>query len=174
MILLFVLMMHPVHETVTELEWNVDSRRVEVAIRLDPLDEQWLAKTSGGTVGQSDWAIKYLAKHFQVDEQKQFVSERMENSKVDKPRHSYRWIGRKSEGAHVWWYFEIEPRNRKRPIWIRQDMLFERDDRYANRVVVLGTSPRRAITLTATKPIERLDRNEDESRATSDAAEPKS
>ena len=42
--ILFSALLHPVHETVAEVEWNADTNRIEVALRLDALDEQWLAK----------------------------------------------------------------------------------------------------------------------------------
>ncbi len=44
LLLLIALLLHPVHETISEVEWNPVTRRLEVALRLDVMDAQWLGK----------------------------------------------------------------------------------------------------------------------------------
>ena len=64
----------------------------------------------------------------------------------------YHWLGRQRDGAHVWWYFEIEPVNGKPPKWITQTTLLEREDDYTNRILILNSKPERSLTLTKKRP----------------------
>ncbi len=144
--LLTTLLLHPVHETLSEIEWNGETRRLEVALRIDPLDEQWLKKKLRGDDRYAQWVPKYLESKFRV-------TDRAKN----KEDATYHWIGRDDKGSHVWWYFEIQPADRQRPQWIEQRMLFERDEKYVNRVLILGQVPKRALTLTIQRPKAFLD-----------------
>ncbi len=169
-------LLHPVHETVSEVEWNDQSGRVEVALRLHVLDEQWLSKNHRQDVEISRWGVAYLRKNFQLSEHADFRDvQPAADAETDRSQAvKYHWIGRKSEGAHVWWYFEIQPARATRPKWIRQRMFFERDDRYTNRIIVLDQSPRHSILCTPDKPIARLDKQADESSVADQAKEPAS
>jgi hypothetical protein len=147
-------LLHPVHETVSEIEWNGETKRLEVALRLDALDEQWLQKRVGGDKdGVSKWAIKYLRDRFRV-------ADRPKEHQRDSAQ--YHWIGRDKEGSHVWWYFEIEPADKKRPNWIDQRILREREDNYIHQILILDQVPRRSLTLTIERPKARFDQAEDE------------
>ena len=64
------------------------------------------------------------------------------------------------------WYFEIEPENRKMPVWIQQRMLFEREEGFTNRILILGQVPRRSLTLTIGRPKARLDQVQNDSSST--------
>ena len=86
-IVLTALLLHPVHETVSELEWNAETKRVEVALRLDTTDEQWLKQQVGGDDETGVWAVRYLRQKFRVTRS---------TKQQDRPR--YRWIGRDDEG----------------------------------------------------------------------------
>lgn len=146
---LLTLLMHPVHETVAELEWNAESKRLEVALRLSLLDEQWIRQQHPKMENVGQAAIEYLQKRFQVDP---ITSKRTAEEKA--PR--YHWVGREEQGSHVWWYFEIEPSGGQAPKVISSRMLLERDDRYRHRVIVLGRNHQRATTLTPSKPTAKL------------------
>ena len=136
--------LHPVHETFAEIEWNRDTRRLEVALRLDVLDEQWLARRAGDPPRSvPEWAIDYLRQRFRV-------AERPEKDRSDPT--TYRWIGRDEQGAHVWWYFEIEPADGKRPSWIDHRVLLERADTHTNRILILDHQPARSQILTIERP----------------------
>ncbi|MGB7347403.1 MAG: DUF6702 family protein [Pirellulaceae bacterium] len=158
--LLFATLLHPVHETVSEVQWNAETHRVEVALRMSVLDEQWVMQNHGNKDDDvKTWATKYLSRTFVVDPPKD----------KDAKQATYHWVGRKDEGAHVWWFFEIESATKKKPLELSQRMFFERDQGYANRVLLLGTPvakngqqknvtvPRRSITLTIQQPTAKLD-----------------
>ncbi|MFK8115319.1 MAG: DUF6702 family protein [Rubripirellula sp.] len=128
-IFLLVALLHPVHETVAEVEWDADKNHLEVALRLDALDEQWLKRQSKGSGDVQSWALPYVRNAIRI-------AERPKKDELDACR--YRWVGRQAEGAHVWWYFEIKPNDKKRPRWLEQSMFLERNENFKNRVLILG------------------------------------
>lgn len=145
--LVFSMLLHPVHETTSEVEWNAESRRIEVALRLDVLDEQWLRRQSSGKAGQSDWIVRYLR-------QKYRIAELPKRGEEDSTR--YHWIGREVEGSHVWWYFEIEPIDGTRPEWIDVRVLQNRETNYTHQILLLGQKPHRSMTLSMDRPRKQL------------------
>ncbi len=60
----------------------------------------------------------------------------------------YHWVGRDRDGAHVWWYFEIEPSDAKRPEWVDNRLLFDREPDFLHRLLILDHTPPRATNLT--------------------------
>ncbi|MGI9427137.1 MAG: DUF6702 family protein [Bythopirellula sp.] len=155
-ILLIAALLHPVHETVSEIEWNTKTSRLEVALRIDVLDEQWLRKKLGGQQEVPQWALGYLRQNFRI-------TERPEKNKPDET--TYRWIGRKPEGSHVWWYFEIEPPDKKRPTWIEQRVLFDREENYTHRILILEKNRRRSLDLNSQRPKADLDQAKDDTES---------
>lgn len=146
--LLIAALLHPVHETVAEIEWNARTSRLEVALRIDVLDEQWLQKNHGKNRGVSQWALPYLRRNFRV-------TERPEKNEPDQT--NYRWIGRKPEGSHVWWYFEIQPPGNRQPTWIEQRVLFDREQNYTHRILILENDRRLSLDLDVQRPKANLD-----------------
>ena len=174
--LFMALLMHPIHETVAEVDWNKTSSRLEVALRFDALDEQWLAKryasernpktNSNETSSPSkadkkqsaddNWSLALLQQSFRIAERPK--------GEATYPS-SYHWIGRKEEGQFVWWYFEIQPSDGRAPKWIENQILLEKDDKHVNRILVLGKPPRRSFLLTRKQPRSNLAESTDESKA---------
>lgn len=148
MMLLMFAMLHPVHETVAEVEWNGETKKLEVALRLDVLDEQWLNRKYSHGEPRSKWALDYLSKCFRVADQPK-------NDESDST--AYRWIGVDSEGSHVWWYFEIEPLSGESPEWIDVRILQDREDNYTHRILILNHTPPRSLDLSAQRPMARID-----------------
>lgn len=139
-------LVHPVHETVTEIEWNAGSGRLEVAIRLDADDERWIREKMNADVDAnvSDWAIEYLKKRFRVAD----LSESKSASKAGIDPTTYHWIGRDRDGAYAWWYFEIDAGDRRRPEWFDHQVLFDREPDFLHRVLILDGTPPTAINVT--------------------------
>ncbi|MGI9467922.1 MAG: DUF6702 family protein [Rubripirellula sp.] len=155
--LLCLMLVHPVHETVAEIEWNPKTHRMEVALRLDILDEQWLAKQAVKADATSEvatnWRLKYLEQKFRVTKP----------TGAGQPlTSSYHWIGREQKGPHVWWYFEIEPTDKTKPHWVQQKMLEDREPNYTHRVLILGVPGKRSLNLTSQKNKARLDQAKDD------------
>jgi len=145
---LFLLLIHPVHETVSEVEWNPMTRRMEVALRLDTLDAQWLSKQALATDQGKSWRMAYLQQKFRLTDR--VGAGQPETS-------SYHWIGREQKGAHVWWYFEIEPLNHRKPQWIQQRVLDGRESHYTHRILILGEPGKRSLNLSSRKSKARFD-----------------
>ncbi len=143
-ILLFCVLLHPVHETVTEAEWNVETGRLEVAVRLHALDEQWIRRQRDRETDVEDVAMAYVKKHIRLN---------MDADTDTLTRDEYRWVGREEDGAQVWWYVEITPIDGQEPKSLRQTMLFENEKSYINRVVYLSREPKLAQSLTIAKPV---------------------
>ncbi|QDT06498.1 hypothetical protein K227x_49080 [Rubripirellula lacrimiformis] len=138
-LLWMMLVMHPVHETVAEVEWNPQTKRLEVALRLDVDDERWIADKMAARAEAdgipwdrsktSTWAMAYLQPRFRA-------APLPASGKSDSTR--YHWIGHDQDGAHVWWYFEIEPADGKPVQWIDQRLLFDREPDFLHRILVLN------------------------------------
>lgn len=152
-------LMHPVHETLCEVEWNSEERCVEVAMRVDVLDEQWMKKKwleskrpdpSGGHEA-SNWRIDLLRQQFLFDPT---TGPAPDTKRTGRP---LRWVGRKSEGAHVWWFFEVVCRDGRPPESAESTLLLDRHPDYQHHIVVLGNPPSkkdkgRSVTLTKDAP----------------------
>ena len=48
------------------------------------------------------------------------------------------WVGRKEDGGHVWWFFEVICEDGKPPTSIQTRLLFDRHRDYQHSLVVLG------------------------------------
>ena len=163
--LLTLLLVHPIHETLAEVEWNPNTGRVEVSLLLDGLDEEWIARHHGRESNQDDWRLQYLRDRFRFSLQPpaaartdrevdtEVGADALDNREARQrpPASTYHWVGRKQEGSHVWWFFEVVIGDRQQPRWITQQTLFERDERYVNRVVILGSKPRRTLAMTRSR-----------------------
>lgn len=159
-ILLLTALLHPVHETVSEVEWNPQTHRLEVAVRLHVLDEQWIRRQADREADLKDVATAYVKKHFRVGAD-------AAATETNVTKDTYHWIGREEDGSHVWWYIEIEPVEHTEPRFLRVTMLFEHENSYVNRIVVLSRLPKLAQTLTIARPKMDLSpqANQDEKRA---------
>lgn len=172
---ILTLLLHPFHETVAEVQWNPESRRMEVALRLDLLDHQWIrrhhgdASRAGSKKPDRPWQLEYLRPRFRfyrsVDDTASSADGERGGASANGERASdrvrYRWVGQKLDGAHIWWFFEVEPASGERPREIGSRLLADRDDRYTHRITVLGVKPRRAFALTDERPRAPLDANRD-------------
>jgi hypothetical protein len=154
--LLCLMLVHPVHETVSEIQWNPKTHRMEVALRLDILDEQWLQKQTSQPKLDKAWRVNYLKKKFRVTQPVGAGQARTS---------TYHWIGREQKGAHVWWFFEIEPADTNKPQWIQQSMLEEREPNYTHRILILGEPGKRSLNLTTRKNKARLDQAKDDAKS---------
>lgn len=141
-LLLTLALLHPVHATYAEIEWNADAKVLEVSLRLDPLDEQTIDKMAKPGVGHVDHRREYLAEHLQI-----------ERLKDDEPPATgrYRWIGREEKSGYVWWYVEIKTRDGKQPRILRNDILLSHDQRYHHDVLLLGTPQRMTLRFSKDK-----------------------
>ncbi|TWU24174.1 hypothetical protein Pla52o_20980 [Novipirellula galeiformis] len=161
--LLLFAMLHPVHETVSEVQWNGETKRFEVALRLHLLDQQWIEKRSGSSQAVEHWGVNYLERTFLIRPQTKAKSQPPGDPTGNKA--TIHWVGRSDEGSHVWWYFEVEPVTANQTparYEIQQQMFFERNEAFRNRVILIGQLSKTAITLTIERPIAPLEESIDE------------
>ena len=102
----------------------------------------------------NNWRLRYAQSHFFLANSVSGKSEEPEAiSQTHEQRPSrYHWIGIEEDRGHVWWYFEIEPINRKIPKVLENVMLFEKELNQANRVLILGEKPNRTLVHTHKSP----------------------
>ncbi|MEM6471980.1 MAG: hypothetical protein AAF802_20640 [Planctomycetota bacterium] len=164
-ILLFLtaaVLTHPFHATSAEMQWNEQTRCVEVAWRLDMLDERWLKKQaerrSGADELNDDWPIGVLRRRIWFDPKpRKAVGNSVSSSAASGAYESkpLRWVGQKEEGAYVWWFFEVVCEEAVPPQGVLTTMLFDRDHSYQHRFVILNDEleeAKRAFDLTKREP----------------------
>ena len=125
-----VLLLHPVHETVSEVEWNPKTKCLEVALRLHQLDEQWISRQPSHT-DRAGWQADYLQHHLYFDPQK---DPKADGGFRGKP---IRWVGRKEQDGYAWWFFEVVCKNGKPPRSVRTRLLFDYERGYQHRIILL-------------------------------------
>lgn len=109
-LLLSTMLLHPAQESLAELQFNEKTQRVEIALRVSIADEQLLLQTvSKSSVDDllrspddlQDAALTVLRKRLRFGTKREvtIATQSPESAKA------YHWVGRQSEGGHVWWYF---------------------------------------------------------------------
>ncbi|MEZ6137835.1 MAG: DUF6702 family protein [Pirellulaceae bacterium] len=109
---------HPFHISTAEMEYNADSKRFEVSLKVHVTDiEQALAAQAKRSVDiekdqQADKLLtSYIEQHF-------FVTSRSHARGLDAnaqkkpsdeiPKSKVRWVGKELESTWLWLYFELE------------------------------------------------------------------
>jgi len=99
------LLLHPGHSTRVELQWNLQSERIELAIRIDHADlEAALRKRLGRAVRVEEltdeqaqqWIAPYLRETLRIDHGKLAPEQ-------------FSWIGWERKRASSWLYAELSP-----------------------------------------------------------------
>ncbi|MFG0288012.1 MAG: DUF6702 family protein [Rhodopirellula sp. JB044] len=139
---LSTVLLHPSAESLAEVQWNASTQKVEVALRLRIADEQRLLQSvssQSATAILADEAALERAGLSVIRRRIGFgkLNDLQTNSNVqEKPNGAdvakrYQWIGRRSEGGHAWWFFEIATPS-GRPTHLRCT-LFEKPNDPRNR-----------------------------------------
>lgn len=139
--LFLLLLLHPGHATYTEIDWNDKTSRVEVAMRLDAVDEETLLRSLSKKhdckiADVSDkMRLAYLVDHFRLEPS----DPRAKSASIAK---RYRWVGRELKKAEAWWYFEVESADGKPPSRLSHSVLWDIDDRFVHTIRCLdGDKP---------------------------------
>ena len=108
---------HPFHISVAELEWNPESRRIEVSLKVQSLDtDQALSKLARQRVNIEKVAEpeklleKFLSSHFYLvpADQVDVSQPRQPQFAEDAVRSKVHYIGHELEITWLWVYFELE------------------------------------------------------------------
>jgi hypothetical protein len=133
--------LHPFHISQAEVEWNPQSQRVEVALRLHPQDAQAIidrmARTTVdlGTAKDEDlkeWYSAYLRERFALV---------LESAKDEPPvRGEFEWVGVERGERHVWLYFELKRPSAlsEQPVLLENRVLMDIQADQTNVVLLRG------------------------------------
>ncbi len=108
--LLSTMLLHPAQESLAELQFNEKTQRVEVALRLSIANEQQLLRSvSHSSMDEllqnaddlKETALVVLRKRIRFGTKSDVTAAALSPESAK----AYHWVGRQSEGGHVWWYF---------------------------------------------------------------------
>ena len=157
----FVLL-HPFHVSISEAEWNSESKRFEISMRLDPRDLTLaLAKLSGEKVDLENGPENVLKEHLVAYLSKKFkVEERPveSNSTTSEGSTQARWrvVGIENEPRYVWLYLELETRKPPRSLHLSNQMLFEIAPSQVNTIVLGKGKTRQTLLFSRRLPSQKL------------------
>ncbi len=153
---------HPYHVSLTEIEWNPDTGRIEVAMWVWPADlEKALAKKLGHPVDldtEKDLDKKLadlLADHFSASQpapKKENVNAKSKAKRPAATPRSLRWVGHEADLKQAWLYFEIKDVDPKSPLTLSNRLFFDLNEDQLNQLnAKLGATTER-MTFTSSAP----------------------
>jgi hypothetical protein len=149
-IALLVAALHPFHSSVGEAQWNGESKRLEIALRLDPRDlDAALSEQEERRVvleRESDEAaqkllIKYLKQHVWLERE------------GTEPRGGFHWVGREDQPRHVWVFFELAPPEGDGELRMGHRVLMEVEPTQTNTLILLHAPGRPALRFSRQKTL---------------------
>ncbi|ADV62808.1 hypothetical protein Isop_2230 [Isosphaera pallida ATCC 43644] len=142
---------HPFHVTIAEVEYNPETNRFEVALRVDPLDlQQALAKRLKQPERDlerienlQDHLNGYVADHF-----------RIVGADGSSPANPLSWVGHEIDVKTAWLYFEITAPDRTAPdsCIVAQTMFQELEPNYVHTINYAHGRLRTTLRLTYEQP----------------------
>lgn len=170
--ILMALLLHPVHESLAEGQWNEDRTALQVSLRLSPRDlDEVLSKRQNRAIrleketpADTEKLLgDYLVDRFFLDSSP--AADNLENPAAsDARRKRFRWVGVEREVRFVWVYFEIEPpisaapqgvtedEGRTARWWLHNRVMFEIDARQINTFQLLRSNPPVSVRTTRERP----------------------
>ncbi len=152
---------HPFHTSLAEVEWNPQTQRIEVAIRIDAGDfERALRRMTGRQI--------ILERLDELDKlAERYLRSRMEwRSAADGRAMKWHWVGSELQTRFVWVYFEIAVPPSTTSVRITQRLLCEIDPSQINMTVFRSSKSRtgtrfdaRVTTVTVALPSMKVRRN---------------
>lgn len=126
---------HPFHTSIAETEWNAETKRLEIALRVSPEDlETALSKQSENKVrledsaGVDDLIVAYLNEHFMLCKP---------TSGDEEPQPlELKWTGKEISTKAAWLFFEIEAPDGVEGLEFTNRLLLDEGDSQINTVVL--------------------------------------
>lgn len=136
---------HPFHVSIAEAEWNQETAKLEVALRLKPMDlEQAVRQVSGERIRLEDskrcdpLIERYLRERIRIDVQ-------------GKPA-PLTWVGKEVSVKEAWVYFEIKLPDGPEGLRFTNQLLFDVQKDQVNTVNLRWKSHRKSLRFTREKP----------------------
>ncbi len=141
---------HPFHETLTQVEQNLDANTLEVAIRIDALDlDQMIERWLGERID-----IEHDPRAERSTEL--WLRERLGVRLASGDRAPMTWIGREFDGPFCWMYVEFTVDRNEPFVDLAHIVLFDWHPGPVNRIVGVGTLRGVSLATTPEHPIARL------------------
>lgn len=144
-------LIHPFHVSVAEMEFNAETKCLEVALRVWPEDlEKALNRKSKQAID--------LDKHPKIDQLIfAYVKEHIEISKPQSQKPcKMTWIGKEIELKHAWLYFEVETEVEPVDFVFSNRLFFELQDDQVNLFNLSFKTKRASISFVKDKAIHQL------------------
>ena len=179
-LLLLNAIVHPFHVTYAEAQWNPDGSRLQVALRMSPMDlDNALSKASGRRVlleketSEAKRALveNYLRDAIYLASSKEATSKELGQEKElqqQQRRKRFHWVGLEDEVRYTWVYFELEvPAGEaisgeesgvaaERKYWLHHRVFFETEETQINTLQLLKTDPAVAVRTSRQEPAKLL------------------
>ncbi|WP_417734450.1 DUF6702 family protein [Rosistilla oblonga] len=153
--LLLSMLMHPFHVSLAEGEWNPQSERFEIAIRLEPRDFQLaLSKHAGKRIDLETTDRDQLQAAIMAYVKAKFVAV----DGQDRPAQ-WHWVGMENETKYVWVYLELQPNAASRELRISHRMLHEVAPTQVNTLLLVGADEKQTLRFTKAQPTQTLRRD---------------
>ncbi|MEP0427919.1 DUF6702 family protein [Rhodopirellula bahusiensis] len=179
------MLLHPTQETLCELQWNQETERIEIAFRLSLADEERLMK-------EAEVALSKSRERGTEETAGEKSAPRLKPQQLAFGRHmtfgnddaclpapafanaaKYRWVGRREEGIHVWWFAEFAVSKTDKteinlPSHVRCDLFVDTarntvhpsghgpHDAFQNTFVILGHPVPVSAVITPREPVAEL------------------
>jgi hypothetical protein len=133
---------HPFHASIAEAEFNVKTGKLEVALRLHPVDLEAALRDIHGkavdldnTKNIDDLILNYLNTHFRIAETRTKLQKSLAR-KNQTPRKSLQlnWIGKEITTKWTWAYFEFDTPANLADYSIVNTIFFDRLDDQVNTI----------------------------------------
>lgn len=163
-LLLASLVVHPFHVSYAEAQWNSDGTRLQVALRVSPLDlDNALSNVSGRRVllekeskeKKRELVEAYLRDVIFLADQKAAGRSR-DQAVLEKRRDRFRWVGLEDELRYVWVYFELEIPADADSVWLSNRVFFETEQAQINTLQLMKTDPAVALRTTREEPVKKI------------------
>jgi hypothetical protein len=137
---------HPFHASIAEAEFNAKTNKIEVAMRLHPVDLEAVLRQIEGkpvdldkTKNIDQLIVSYLAANFRIIEtgtafEKAEKVEAATKSKADRKALKLHWVGKEIARKWAWVYFEFDIPSRRENYVIANTVFFDRLDDQVNTV----------------------------------------
>jgi hypothetical protein len=146
---------HPIHATVTTIEYNAKTKAFELSCKIFADDLEEAVKRATGTqafIGSGTKEVKnvnalleqYFRKHLRIEAD-------------GKPLANWSFVGKELEGEAVWCYVELSNTPVMKRLLIENSVLMEMYDDQTNLVNVQIGSKRRSALLRKNKQVETLE-----------------
>ncbi|QEG40349.1 DUF6702 family protein [Roseimaritima ulvae] len=158
LVLLFSCLVHPYHRSLAEVQWNTESQRYEVALRVDPRDldnalsDQHRRPVVLDRMDEADanaMLKAYVGKHLRLLRPQSDSNRADEDKRPDKAATMH-WVGFEADdrGKYLWLYFEWTPASGEAPQWIENRLFMKTEPTHISTLVFTELDKRPALVFT--------------------------